>query len=278
MDLNFYKAFAVLFLLVSLSIFNAQAQTSVTSKQDDIEDDLKLVPCKSAERLEAVKKLFLKMGAKESDVSSSKFEKGENLLIKIKGKTDETVVVGAHYDKVEAGCGAIDNWTGIVILAHLYKTLSQYEVDKSYIFVAFDKEEDGLLGSKALIKTIPKENYPKYCAAVNIDSFGFTAPQAAVNMSDYRMIKIAKKIAERTGTAFNDAAISGADGDSSTFLSKRIPAITFHGLGTNWKNFLHTTNDKPEHVNARSVYVGYRFIFEYLAELESVGCRTYDKY
>jgi hypothetical protein len=31
---------------------------------------------------------------------------------------------------------------------------------------------------------------------VNIDSFGFTAPQAADNMSDPRMIGLAKKIAE----------------------------------------------------------------------------------
>lgn len=264
-------------LLFFIFVFSGilHAQTPRNSRQDDIEDDLRLVPCKSPERLAAVKNLFLKMGAKESDISSIKFEKGENLAVKIKGKTDETIIVGAHYDKIDAGCGAIDNWTGIVILTHLYKTIAQYSVDKNYVFVAFDKEEVGLLGSKAMLKTIPKESYPKYCGVVNIDSFGFTAPQAAVNISDFDMVRLAKKVAEKTATPFNDSALAGADSDSSTFLSKKIPAITFHGLGTNWRNYLHTTNDRLENLDARSVYVGYRFIFEYLIELETIGCRKF---
>jgi hypothetical protein len=49
----------------------------------------------------------------------------------------------------------------------------------------------------------------------------------------------------------------------------------FHGLASNWRVYLHTTNDKLEHITARSVYVGYRFIFEYLTELEILGCRNF---
>jgi Zn-dependent M28 family amino/carboxypeptidase len=275
MKFNSYKILSWLFLVIAFSIGNAPAQNSGISNQDDIEDDLKLVPCKSTERLEGVKKLFVTKGAKEKDISTEKFGKGENLIVKFKGKTDETIIVGAHYDKVDVGCGAIDNWTGLVIMAHLYKTISQYEVDKSYIFVAFDQEENGLLGSKAMVKTIPKENYSKYCAMVNIDSFGFTAPQAADNMSDLGMVRLAKKVAEAKKFPFNHAVISRADSDSSSFLAKNIPSITFHGLAPNWRTFLHGSNDKLENIEARSVYVGYRFIFEYLTELEITGCRNF---
>jgi Zn-dependent M28 family amino/carboxypeptidase len=273
MNFNPSKIISGLFLIIAFSFADARAQNLGSSNQDDIEDDLQLVPCKSGERLEAVKKLFIKKGAKKSDISGAKFAGGENLVVTLKGKTDETIIVGAHYDKIDSGCGAIDNWTGIVILAHLYKTISQYSVDKSYIFVAFDKEESGLVGSKAMVKTIPKESYSKYCAMVNIDSFGFTAPQAAVNMSDAEMVKLAKRIAEAKQFPFNTVGLSGADSDSSPFLAKKIPSITFHGLAPNWRTFLHTSNDKLENVEPRSVYVGYRFIFEYITELEILGCR-----
>lgn len=276
MNFNYHKITVWLFLFVISLIGNtALAQNPRIANQDDIEDDLQLAPCKANERREAVKKLFLKMGAKEDDVFVESFDKGTNLTVRIKGKTDETIIVGAHYDKVAEGCGAIDNWTGIVILAHLYKTISQYQTDKSYVFAAFDKEEDGLLGSKAMLKTIPKENYSKYCAMVNIDSFGFTAPQAADNMSAPEMVRLAKKVGDRLQVPFKDADIVGADADSSSFQRKKIPAITFHGLAYNWRNFLHSSNDKLENVNARSVYIGYRFVLEYIIELENLGCREF---
>lgn len=163
-----------LILLSVLLTGNLFGQDSRISTEEQLKADIVLAPCKSAERLEMVKKLFLKMGAKQSDISTEKFKDSENFVVKKKGSSDETVIVGAHYDKVKDGCGAIDNWTGIVILANLYKTLAQSSTTKSYIFVAFDQEETGLLGSKAMVKSIPKENLSEYCAMVNMDSCGLS--------------------------------------------------------------------------------------------------------
>jgi Zn-dependent M28 family amino/carboxypeptidase len=269
-----YKLKAHIFsiLITILLTGNVFGQNAKISTEVQIKEDTELAPCKSDDRLTEVKRLFVRMGAKDTDISTEKFKEGENLLVKLKGKTDETVIIGAHYDKVDAGCGAIDNWTGIVILANLYKTISQYSTNKSYIFVAFDKEEAGLLGSKAMIKSIPKENYARYCSMVNMDSFGFATPQAPSNMSNSKMIKLAEELAKEIKVQFGDAAITNADADSSSFLSKKIPAITFDGLSNDWQKFLHTKNDKISNINMKSVYLGYRFILAYVMKIDSLDC------
>ena len=174
-----------LIFVLSLSTQTFAQQNNLLSSQEQIAESVKLAPCKSENRLAAVKQLFENLGAKE-DIAIEKFNKDKiaNLVVKKKGKSEETIIVGAHYDKVKEGCGAIDNWTGISIIAHLYRTINQIPTEKSYIFVAFDQEEIRLIGSEAMAKSIPKEKRPQFCSMVNLDSFGFAAPQALENTSN----------------------------------------------------------------------------------------------
>jgi hypothetical protein len=65
--------------------------------------------------------------------------------------------VGAHYDKVSDGCGAGDNWFGVVAVAYIYRTLKDIPLKKTLVFVAFEKEEKGLVGSRAMAEAIDKE-------------------------------------------------------------------------------------------------------------------------
>ncbi len=276
---NNLKTIGNIFLLFLLSFaiqsFGQQPDLVISTKES-VEESVKLAPCKNKERFEAVKKLFSQMGAKDDEITIEKFDKDRisNVVVKKKGKSDETIVIGAHYDKTEAGCGAIDNWTGISIIAHLFKTLRQIETEKSYIFVAFDQEEKGLLGSVAMTKAIPKENLKQYCAMVNFDSFGFTSPFSLQGASSSKMVSVAKKLAEENKFKFIDAADEEADADSSSFKSRDIPAITFSGLDGNWRNYLHSKNDQIGKINMSSVYLGYRFGLIFIAKIDSMGCKA----
>ncbi len=273
--MRFQSLFFVSFILIilSISVF-AQQKTELISTQESIAESVNLAPCKSEDRLEAVKKLFSQMGAKDEEITIEKFNKDkiQNVVVKRKGKTDEIVVIGAHYDKTDDGCGAIDNWTGISAIAHLYKTLRQLEPEKTYVFVAFDQEEKGLLGSAAMVKTIPKENRKQYCAMVNIDSFGFTTPFSLQQSSSSKMVSLAKTVAEENKMKFYDVLIPGADADSSSFKNNKIPAITFSGLDNKWQTYLHSKNDKLEKINMESVYLGYRFVLAFISKLEAANC------
>ncbi|MDQ3322228.1 MAG: M28 family metallopeptidase [Acidobacteriota bacterium] len=269
-----YKLLLLSVLCFSTESFGQQTDSPV-STEESIAESVKLAPCKKEERLESVKKLFAQMGAKDDEITIEKFNKDKisNVVVRKKGKSDETIVVGAHYDKTDDGCGAIDNWTGITIITHLFKTLRRIETEKSYVFVAFDQEEKGLLGSEAMAKVIPKEKRGQYCAMVNFDSFGFASPMILQNASSFKMISAAKKLGKENDFKLIDAEIIGADADSSSFKSRDIPAITFGGLDGSWRNFLHTRNDKIEKINMKSVYLGYRFGLMFISRLDSTGCQ-----
>lgn len=270
-------ALLIIVFLSLISAANAQKRGLDIVSDAQIKADMELAPCDDQKRLDAVKQLFRKYGAQETAISVEDFGKVRNVVIKKPGKTDETVIVGAHYDKVDEGCGAIDNWTGIVVMSNLYRTMRESETQKSYLFVAFGKEERGLVGSEAMASKIPKEQRKNYCAMVNFDSFGFTYPQALRNVSDESLIELAKKTSGEIKIPFGDAGIDIASADSFPFQSRKIPAISFHGLSNNWMNFLHTSADKLSSVNMQSVYIGYRHGLVFLTKVDQAACDAFRK-
>jgi Zn-dependent M28 family amino/carboxypeptidase len=61
---------------------------------------------------------------------------------------DQIYVVGSHYDSASASCpGADDNASGTAGVIEAARTLSGYQFDSTIVFIAFDREEQGLVGS-----------------------------------------------------------------------------------------------------------------------------------
>jgi Zn-dependent M28 family amino/carboxypeptidase len=56
-------------------------------------------------------------------------------------RSDEIVLIGAHYDSVEGSPGANDNATGVAALLELSRLLSSTAMDRTVRFVAFVNEE-----------------------------------------------------------------------------------------------------------------------------------------
>lgn len=227
--------------------------------------------------MESVKSLFAKMGADEKDLVVEKFKHAENLVVRKPAivPSTETIVIGAHYDKVVDGCGAIDNWTGIVAVAHVYRTLKDVPLKKNVVFVAFGNEEEGLFGSREMTNAIDKSQAGQYCAMINIDSLGLAAPQVLDNTSSKKMIQLAENTAKEMKMPFGHASVDAAEADSSSFVSKKIPAVTIHGLTKDWPTILHSRNDQASRVNANSVYLGYRLALAMLLKVDQSACADY---
>jgi Zn-dependent M28 family amino/carboxypeptidase len=267
---------SILILLLSVVLYGSiSAQQPRISKQDDIEDDVALAPCKNADRLAAVEKLFRSHGATDADIQIIEKKNTKNLVITKKGTADGTIIVGAHYDKVSDGCGAIDNWTGIVDIAHLYATIRPLTTKKTFKFIAFDREEEGLIGSGVFVGQIPKDERASVCSMVNLDSFGFAATQVLANASSSRLVDAAKVFWKKEDLNLSAASIANADADSTSFVKAGIPAITFHGLNNDWQRYLHSSNDKLSNINMKSVFWGYRTILPFLLDLDLQSCDAY---
>jgi hypothetical protein len=247
------------------------------STLEEIRSEFDSVPCKNGDRLNAVKALFEKMGAKTEEIVVEKVKGVENVVIRKAAANDspEKIVIGAHYDKVSAGCGALDNWTGVVTVAHIYRTVKDLPLKKNIVFTAFGREEEGLVGSSAMAGAIKKEQVAEYCAMINIDSLGLGMAQVADNMSNKKLIDFTESLAKEMKAPFAHGPVVGGDSDSTSFNRKGIPALTIHGMSNDWRKILHSSNDSPAKVNHDSVYLGYRLALALLIRVGEADCQSF---
>lgn len=169
----------------------------------------------------------------------------------------------------------MDNWTGIVTIAHIYKTIKDLGLKKTVLFVGFGSEEEGLIGSREMVKAIDKDRLNDYCAMINIDSLGLALPQAQIRMSNKRLVALSSQLAKRMDMPFQEVSIPGADSDSTPFLERKIPAISITGMSSEWQRVLHTNQDTASKVNSMSVYAGYRLALGLYGEIENSACDAF---
>jgi Zn-dependent M28 family amino/carboxypeptidase len=282
---RFLATAALLSLHISLSAALSQSPQSqsdgasarpVFSTAADFKEEFKAVPCKgNSDRLKAVQTLFEKMGAPAANISIEKTTNTKNIVIRKSGTSPGIIVIGAHYDKTGYGCGAVDNWTGIVTIAHIYKTIRDLPSQKTVLFVGFGSEEEGLIGSREMVKAINNDQLNGYCAMINIDSLGLSISQAYTTISSKKLVALTAGLAKQMQIPFQQVSIRGADGDSSSFLERKIPAISLIGLSSDWSRVLHTNQDQSSRVDSSSVYAGYRLALALYGEIENSACDAF---
>jgi len=88
------------------------------------------------------------------------FYQGEydNIVATYKGvrMDDCTIIIGGHYDSVPNSPGADDNASAIAGLLATAKALGEIASSLPVMFVAFNREEDGLLGSQEFMDRLPR--------------------------------------------------------------------------------------------------------------------------
>lgn len=109
-------------------------------------------------------------------------KKVHNIIAEIKGdrRSDEIVVIGAHYDTVPGCSGANDNATGIAALIEIFRLLSYHRTTRTVRFVAFTLEEPPYFGTEMMGSFVHaagcrkrKENIR---LMISLDMLGFGAP------------------------------------------------------------------------------------------------------
>ena len=145
---------------------------------------------------------------------------------------DDLILIAAHRDHfgLQAGLlfsGADDNASGTAVMLEVARILSQSDNTprRSILFVSFDGEERGLLGS-TLYSNNPVHPLSKTYAMINLDHLGVGNGKITVGVT--RMEKaLAQLAAERTGLR-DHVQIYGyfPGGDHVPFYEKGVPTIT----------------------------------------------------
>ncbi len=80
---------------------------------------------KDKQREETLKQMFKEAGCDDPHLTeqSVKGSKLPNLICVLPGNSENSVIVGAHFDHVDAGAGVVDNWSGSSLLSSLYEAV-----------------------------------------------------------------------------------------------------------------------------------------------------------
>jgi Zn-dependent M28 family amino/carboxypeptidase len=97
---------------------------------------------------------------------------GTNIVATLPGKPGtRTLLLGAHYDRVAKGHGAVDNAASCAVLLALIERLKSQPAANAVTVVFFDLEELGLLGSRSYFQSHAGSALP--AQAMNFDIFGY---------------------------------------------------------------------------------------------------------
>jgi len=181
---------------------------------------------------------------------------------------EEYVVLGAHYDHIgfghfasrgrpgEVHNGANDNASGTAGLMALARAVAEFEVElkRTLVFVAFDGEEKGLLGSKHYVSkpTVPLD---KIVAMLNMDMIG-RGPIRKIKVGGGTLNQTLHVVLKRISARFQlGLDLDGLDAflrnsDQAPFMDKSIPCIF---LSSGLFNGLHSHEDDSNLLNLKKM-------------------------
>lgn len=257
-------------LCVLLAAAGLPAQVALV-KQPVIQERLEMVRRELPERRATLEKLFTDAGC---EVSTQPVRGSEepNLICTLKG-TDPAagaIVVGGHIDLIPPGMGAIDDWSGSVMLPSLYETLKERPRRHDYIFVAFAAEETGLKGSSEYVKHLTHEQRTAVRAMINLECLGLENPKIWGSHADPELLKAYERVIKPLNipeTIVNFDKVG--DDDAHPFRNAGIATLTIHSVTPLTFPLLHNSHDQLSAIHPDIYYTTYKIAAILLADLDS---------
>ncbi|HXY77169.1 MAG TPA: M28 family peptidase [Candidatus Acidoferrales bacterium] len=190
-----------------------------------------------------------------------------NVLAYLPGKTDEYVIIGAHYDHLGRGNfdslapsqigqihpGADDNASGTAGVLELARLLApeRGQLRRGILFASFAGEELGLLGSGAWVKD-PTRPLDKAVAMLNMDMIGRIKDQKVYigGVGTGSTLKaVVEQASEKSGFKIEYSPGGYSSSDHTSFVAKKIPVLFFFsGLHSDY----HKPSDTWEKIDSVS--------------------------
>jgi Zn-dependent M28 family amino/carboxypeptidase len=212
-----------------------------------------------------------------------------NVLAYLPGKTDEYIIIGAHYDHLGYGNvdslapsqigkihpGADDNASGtagVLELARLFAPMKG-KLPRGILFCSFAGEELGLLGSAQWVQQ-PTLPLGKAVAMINMDMIGRIKDEkvyvggVGTGATFQSLLE-----AEKGKSPFQLEYSAGGYGasDHTSFVTKKIPVLFFFsGLHTDY----HKPSDTWEKIDAPDAAKLLDFVDDIALKLDSAAERT----
>ncbi len=205
---------------------------------------------------------------------------GINLIGYIKGKSENVIIISAHYDHVginnsEIFNGADDNASGVAVILTSAKYFMENKPLNTLLFVAFDAEEMGLQGAYSFLDNpqIPRELIK---LNINLDMVSHNDKSelyAAGTFKSPAIKDIIQNADQNTGISIkfgHDQPDMGKDdwtmqSDHGPFAKENIPFLYF---GVEDHNDYHKPSDDFDNINANFFYSASTAILKSIISLD----------
>src|SRR4051812_14854818 len=269
-----WSAIAALLLLGILDSASAAQNIHFHSlDQATVEQRLKTASKENDLREAGIEQLFTEAGCLAAQLSREPV-KGEkkhfNVVCTMPGDSDRSILVTAHYDKVSSGNGVVDNWTGAALLSDLFQSLNGLPHKHRIVFISFCCEEGGLIGSRAYVGRLTKEEAANISAVVNIDSLGLSPTKLWANKADTHLSQVLLATAQTMNLPLSVMNVDNVGStDSESFEKLKVPRMTLHSVTQNTFHILHSPGDRIEAVHVNDYYDSYKLIAAFVSLLDS---------
>jgi hypothetical protein len=230
------------------------------------------VPRGDRERCEAAREMFREAGLVEPVLEGPGGAGAcpANLIARLPGPVPGAIIVSAHLDRAGSGEGAVDDFSGVVMVAMLLGHFRERQPRHDLVFIAFDGEERGLKGSRRFIETSP--NMPdSVLAVVNLECLGVTFPRSWEEGSSESLEGLFIEAGRLNRFDSSPVSIAGVKADSLPFLDAGYPAITIQGIRPEDVPLLGTAWDRARVVRTDILSVTFDALTEFIRELDSLG-------
>lgn len=257
-------------LLFSLLTF-AEGLRFTVVQREVVLARLHACPKKDMDREQQLQTFFTQAGCTGAALTldQPKHSKFGNVVCTLPGASPEEIVVGAHFDHIEAGSGAVDNWSGASLLPSLYEALAKDARKHTFVFVSFYGEEQGMVGSQQYVHDLGKEKLAHIDAMVNLDTLGLGPTEIWVSHADPTLAKMAYALANAMKMALTGVNVENVGStDSESFRDKKVPSVTFHTLTQSTMHILHSKDDQLTQIKEDDYFASYRLLSAYLTYLD----------
>ncbi|WP_413533861.1 M28 family metallopeptidase [Empedobacter brevis] len=195
-----------------------------------------------------------------------KGKKGQNVCGIKEGKSSDIYAVGAHFDHVGTDDkgddkifnGADDNASGTSAVMALSDYFKDKKVKQSLMFMAFDAEEIGLVGSKMLVENKDFQTYlPNMKVMLNLEMIGtvsaFGAGKVYMTGSDRSdLMSLMNNNSTKTFKVENDPYLKQQlffRSDNVNFVNHKVVSHSLSSVNMENQNHYHQKNDEISVIN-----------------------------
>jgi Zn-dependent M28 family amino/carboxypeptidase len=207
-----------------------------------------------------------------------------NIVALPQNSFEEAILVGAHYDSVPMCPGADDNGSAVAAMLGCAAACSLWRPVLPAVFVAFNREEEGLRGSRDFVESyLPKAAFRVHCAHI-LEMVGYASSEPGsqrvptglpIKISDKgdflgllangRSAPIMNFVLGHASTYVPELPVTGlkvklglekyfpvlSRSDHAPFWAQRIPAVMWTDTAEFRNHNYHRHTDTPDTLNYR---------------------------